>query len=90
MQLSVRIYEVFYLQLCCDGVFGSVEFHKGEGAEKTAYTDPCLWKGRERLHLLMLHRAKPSGTTIWYNVKSDMERFHMSEGGATVFPKGAR
>jgi hypothetical protein len=44
----------------------------------------------ERLHLLMLHRAKPSGTTIGYDVKSGMERFHVSEGGVAVLPKGAR
>lgn len=44
----------------------------------------------ERLHLLMLHRAKPSGTTIGYDVESDMERFHVSEGGVAVLPKGAR
>ena len=44
----------------------------------------------ERLHFLMLHRAKPSGTTIiGYDVESGMERFHVSEGRVAVLPKGA-
>ena len=44
----------------------------------------------DRLHLLMLHRAEPSGTTIGYDVKSGKEMFHVSEGGVAVLPKGAR
>ena len=44
----------------------------------------------ERLHLLILHRAKPSGTTMsGYDVESGMERFYVSEGGVAVLPKGA-
>ena len=44
----------------------------------------------ERLHLLMLHRAKHAGATIGYDVKADMERFHVSKGGVAVLPKGVR